>query len=98
MRRLRRDDFTRRLVRENTLSADDFSYPVFLLDGENRIQQVASMPGVELLSLDRLYGWAEKCLSLGVPALALFPRDRKLAQNTRQRASLQRERPYSASR
>jgi porphobilinogen synthase len=73
MRRLRRDDFTRRLVRENSLSVNDLIYPVFLLDGENRIQPVASMPGVERLSVDRLYGQAEKCLSLGVPALALFP-------------------------
>ena len=53
-RRLRRDDFTRRLVREHALSVDDLIYPVFVLDGHNRTQNVASMPGVQRLSLDRL--------------------------------------------
>jgi porphobilinogen synthase len=73
MRRLRRDDFTRRLVRENRLSADDLIYPVFVLDGAGRREPVASMPGVERLSVDHLFAVAEECLALGIPALALFP-------------------------
>jgi porphobilinogen synthase len=72
-RRLRRDDFTRRLVREASLSADDFIYPVFVLDGNNQAQDVASMPGVQRLSIDRLFPVAEQCLALGVPVMALFP-------------------------
>jgi porphobilinogen synthase len=72
-RRLRRDDFTRNLVREARLSAHDLIYPVFVLDGRNQRQPVASMPGVERLSLDLLLPVAEQCLSLGIPALALFP-------------------------
>ena len=72
-RRLRRDEFTRNLVREHRLSAHDLIYPVFVLDGTNQRQAVASMPGVERVSLDLLYPVAEQCLQLGVPALALFP-------------------------
>jgi porphobilinogen synthase len=72
-RRLRRDDATRRLVREHTLRADDLIYPVFVLDGQGQTQDVASMPGVQRLSLDRLLPLAERCLTLGVPAMALFP-------------------------
>lgn len=72
-RRLRRDDFTRRLVRENRLSTDDFIYPVFVLQGQGRREAVPSMPGVERLSLDLLLPVAEECLALGIPALALFP-------------------------
>jgi porphobilinogen synthase len=72
-RRLRRDDFSRRLVRENRLSADDFIYPVFVIDGQNRSEAVPSMPGVERLSMDRLLKQAERCVQLGVPAIALFP-------------------------
>ena len=72
-RRLRRDDFSRRLVRENRLSADDFIYPVFVIDGQNRSEAVPSMPGVERLSIDRLLRQAERCVQLGVPAIALFP-------------------------
>ena len=72
-RRLRRDDFTRRLVREASLSADDFIYPVFVLDGDNQAQDVASMPGVQRLSVDRLFPVAEQCLALGIPVMALFP-------------------------
>ena len=72
-RRLRRDDFTRRLVHENRLSADDFIYPVFVLQGQGRREAVPSMPGVERLSLDLLLPVAEECLALGIPALALFP-------------------------
>jgi porphobilinogen synthase len=73
MRRMRRDDFSRRLMREYTLSADDLIYPVFVLEGNGRTEAVASMPGVERMSLDRLLPVAEKALKLGVPALALFP-------------------------
>ena len=72
-RRLRRDNFTRALVRENALAADDFILPVFLLDGTDRVQDVASMPGVQRRSLDRLFAVAEDCVKLGVPVMALFP-------------------------
>ena len=73
MRRLRRDDFTRRLVREHSLTVDDLIYPVFVLDGQQRREAVASMPGVERLSLDLLLPVAERCVKLGVPVMALFP-------------------------
>jgi porphobilinogen synthase len=72
-RRLRRDDFTRNLVRENNLSAHDLIYPVFLLDGRGRREAVASMPGVERLSLDLLLPVAERCVEYGIPVMALFP-------------------------
>jgi porphobilinogen synthase len=72
-RRLRRDAAIRDLVRESRLAPADFIYPVFLLDGKNQVQDVASMPGVQRLSLDRLHARAEACLSLGVPVMALFP-------------------------
>jgi len=70
---LRRDDATRRLVRENRLSANDLIYPVFVQAGENQRFPVPSMPGVERLSLDLQLPVAERCLSLGVPVMALFP-------------------------
>jgi porphobilinogen synthase len=70
---LRRDDFTRRLVRENALSVNDLIYPVFVLEGEKRREAVASMPGVERLSLDLLLPVAEDCVKLGIPVMALFP-------------------------
>jgi porphobilinogen synthase len=73
MRRMRRDDFSRRLMRENQLSSADLIYPVFVLDGNDRIEAVASMPGVERKSLDHLLRQAEQCIELGVPALAIFP-------------------------
>ncbi|MFA7290751.1 MAG: porphobilinogen synthase [Rhodocyclaceae bacterium] len=73
MRRMRRDDFSRRLMRESVLTADDFIYPVFVLEGEKRVEQIGSMPGVERQSLDLLLKTAERALTLGVPALALFP-------------------------
>jgi len=73
MRRLRRDDFSRRMVREHRLSADDFIYPVFVIDGKNRSEAVHSMPGVERVTVDALLRQAENCVELGVPALALFP-------------------------
>jgi porphobilinogen synthase len=70
---MRRDVFSRRLMREHTLTADDLIYPVFVLEGTGRTEAVASMPGVERMSLDRLLPVAEQALALGVPALALFP-------------------------
>ena len=73
LRRLRRDDFTRRLVREHSLTVNDLIYPVFLLAGTDRREPVASMPGVERLSLDLLLPVAQRCVELGVPVLALFP-------------------------
>jgi porphobilinogen synthase len=79
MRRMRRDDFSRRLMREHTFTADDLIYPVFVIDGKNRTEAVPSMPGVERYTVDRLLRHAESCLELGVPAVALFPAiDRKL--------------------
>jgi porphobilinogen synthase len=72
-RRLRRDEFTRNLVREHSLSPHDLIYPVFLLDGRDRREAVASMPGVERLSVDLLAAVAEECVSLGIPAMAFFP-------------------------
>ena len=72
-RRLRRDDFTRRLVRENHLRVDDLIYPVFVLDGDDRRETVTSMPGVERLSLDNLMPAAQECVDLGIPVMALFP-------------------------
>ena len=70
---MRRDDFSRRLMRENRLTADDLIYPVFVLDGQKRREPVASMPGVERLSIDLLLPAAEECAQLGIPVLALFP-------------------------
>ncbi|MDO8958728.1 MAG: porphobilinogen synthase [Rhodocyclaceae bacterium] len=73
MRRMRRDDFSRRLMRESALSAADLIYPVFVLEGKKKVETVASMPGVTRMTLDRLLPVAEKALKLGIPALALFP-------------------------
>ena len=73
MRRMRRDDFSRRLMRETMLTPADLILPVFVLDGENKVEDVASMPGVRRMSLDRLFAMAEGCLKYGVPAMALFP-------------------------
>lgn len=72
-RRLRRDAFTRNLVRENRLTAHDLIYPVFVLDGTGRREPVASMPDVERLSLDLLLPVAQECVELGIPYMALFP-------------------------
>lgn len=72
-RRLRRDVFTRNLVREHHLTVYDLIYPVFVLDGHDRCEPVASMPGVERLSLDRLLPVAQECVDLGIPVMALFP-------------------------
>ncbi|ASM76806.1 delta-aminolevulinic acid dehydratase [Vitreoscilla filiformis] len=70
---MRRDAFSRALVREHHLRPEDLIYPVFILDGEDRVEPVASMPGVQRMSLDKLFVQAEQCLTLGVPVLALFP-------------------------
>jgi porphobilinogen synthase len=72
-RRLRRDEFSRAMVREHRLHASDLILPVFVLAGRGQTQDVASMPGVSRLSLDRLFPLAEECLALGIPVLALFP-------------------------
>ena len=72
-RRLRRDGYTRDLVRENRVSAHDLIYPVFVTDGAGRREAVASMPGVERLSLDLLLPVAHRCVELGIPVMALFP-------------------------
>ena len=72
-RRLRRDSFTRNLVREHQLDASDLIYPVFVVDGKQQRQSVASMPGVDRLSLDLLLPVAQQCVDLGVPVMALFP-------------------------
>ena len=73
MRRMRRDDFSRRMMREHRLSTDDLIYPVFVIAGKNIEQPVPSMPGVSRYTSDRLMGIAEEALKLGIPTLALFP-------------------------
>ena len=72
-RRMRRDDWSRRLMQENSVSANDFIYPVFLLEGQGKSEAVASMPGVNRVSLDLLMPVAQECVDLGIPVLALFP-------------------------
>ena len=72
-RRMRRDDFSRRMMRESRLTPDDLIYPVFILEGTNVRQAVPSMPGVERVSIDVPLGVAEQCVQLGIPVLALFP-------------------------
>jgi porphobilinogen synthase len=72
-RRMRRDDWSRRLMQENQVSPSDLIYPVFLLEGINQSQAVSSMPGVHRVSLDLLFTVAEECVTLGIPVLALFP-------------------------
>lgn len=72
-RRMRKDDFSRRLMRENKLSTDDLIYPMFVLEGQKRRQAVSSMPGIERMSVDLLLQEAEILLELGIPAIALFP-------------------------
>ncbi len=73
MRRLRRHDWSRRLVAESQLSAADFIWPLFVIDGQNRREKVATMPGVERLSVDLIAGAAEEAAKLGIPVIALFP-------------------------
>lgn len=72
-RRMRRDEFSRRLMREHELTSNDLIYPVFVLDGTNKTEAVASMPGVQRQSMDVLLKTAQECVKLGIPALALFP-------------------------
>ena len=72
-RRMRKDEFSRRLMRENVLTTNDLIYPVFVLDGENRVEDVKSMPGVQRQSIDMLLKTAGECVNLGIPAIALFP-------------------------
>lgn len=72
-RRMRRDDFSRRLMRENTLSANDFIYPVFVLEGVQQREAIVSMPGIDRLSIDLLLEQAQRVQDLGIPAIALFP-------------------------
>lgn len=73
MRRMRKDDFSRRLMAESTLTVNDLIYPMFILDGENQREAVASMPGVERVSIDLLLEEAAQLVDLGIPAVALFP-------------------------
>ena len=73
MRRMRKDDFSRRLMREHTLTADDLIYPVFVLEGSEQEENIPSMPGVKRQSLDKLLFTAEEAVKLGIPMLALFP-------------------------
>ena len=73
MRRMRRDDFSRRLMREHTLTPDDLIYPVFVLEGQNREEAIASMPKIKRQSIDLLLKTAEHACQLGIPMLALFP-------------------------
>jgi porphobilinogen synthase len=73
MRRMRRDEFSRRLMRENVLTSNDLIYPMFILEGENQREAVASMPGVERVSIDRLLEQAAELVALGIPMVALFP-------------------------
>ncbi|HCS27218.1 MAG TPA: porphobilinogen synthase [Spongiibacteraceae bacterium] len=73
MRRMRADEFSRRLMRENRLSTDDLIYPMFVLDGKDQRDAVTSMPGVERLSIDLLLKEAKELIALGIPAIALFP-------------------------
>jgi porphobilinogen synthase len=72
-RRLRSTDWSRRLVRENTLTVDDLIWPIFVIDGQNQRQPIGSMPGVERLSIDLAVKAAEEAASLGIPVIALFP-------------------------
>lgn len=73
MRRMRKDDFSRRLMQENKLTADDLIYPVFLLEGQNQEENIASIPGIKRQSLDKLFFTAEEMLKLSIPMMALFP-------------------------
>jgi porphobilinogen synthase len=73
LRRMRRDAFSRRLMRETTLGADDFIYPMFVIEGQGRREAVPSMPDVERVTVDELVREGERCLELGIPAVALFP-------------------------
>ena len=73
MRRMRHDDFSRRLMRETTLTVDDLIYPMFVLEGKGQREAVTSMPGIERVSIDEMLKEAAALVQLGVPAVALFP-------------------------
>ena len=73
LRRMRKDEFSRRLMRENHLTSDDLIYPMFVIEGENQREAISSMPGIERVSIDQLLIEAGECLELGIPAVALFP-------------------------
>ena len=73
MRRMRAYDFSRRLMRENAITPNDLIWPVFVLEGDDATEEVSSLPGVERMTIDRLLPAAERCLDLGIPAIALFP-------------------------
>eukprot|EP00487_Bulimina_marginata_P002573 TRINITY_DN15943_c0_g1_i1.p1 TRINITY_DN15943_c0_g1~~TRINITY_DN15943_c0_g1_i1.p1 ORF type:complete len:108 (+),score=20.03 TRINITY_DN15943_c0_g1_i1:129-452(+) len=73
MRRMRKDSFSRRLMQENQVTTNDLIYPMFVIEGENEREIVASMPGVERVSIDQLLLEAAELVELGVPAIALFP-------------------------
>jgi porphobilinogen synthase len=73
MRRMRANEFSRRLMRENILTVDDLIWPVFVLEGDDAVEPVGSMPGVERMTIDRLLPAAERCMELGIPAITLFP-------------------------
>ena len=81
-RRMRADDFSRRLMRETVLSTDDLIWPVFVTEGQNVTEPVKSMPGVDRLSIDRLLLSAAQCVELGIPAIALFPVTPQSAKST----------------
>ncbi|MBT4078392.1 MAG: porphobilinogen synthase, partial [Gammaproteobacteria bacterium] len=70
---MRRNEFSRRLMRENQLTTNDLIYPVFVIEGENQVEEVTSMPGVERKSIDLLVEEAKVCFELGIPAMAIFP-------------------------
>ncbi len=73
MRRMRRDAFSRRLMREHQLSVDDLIYPIFVMEGRNRVEAIPSLPGIQRHTIDRLVTHAEQCLRAGIPAIAVFP-------------------------
>ena len=73
MRRMRRNDFSRRLMQENNLTVSDLIYPMFVIEGNNKRETIDSMPGIERVSIDLLIKEAEECFALGIPAIALFP-------------------------
>jgi len=73
MRRMRRDAFSRRLMREQRLTTDDLIYPLFVVEGRNRAEAISSMPGIQRYTIDRMLAHAEQCLKAGIPAIAVFP-------------------------
>ncbi len=91
LRRNRKADWTRRLVRENSLTTDDLIWPIFLCEGENTRQPVASMPGVERLSIDEAVRAADEAAKLGIPALALFPYTAPVLRNAQASEALNPE-------